>query len=177
MRTLVRILCVVLLIGSAGFSQSSPAGQQEKPKVSAVLPNPAFDKIKSLAGNWEGTAKGEKVTANYKVMSAGSAVMLFMPGEKPGDEMVTVFHPDNEKLMVTHYCSAKNQPRMVMVSGSDPNVIKFEFLDATNLPSPDAPHMVGLTLKVLDPNHHIQSWTFSMNGKPHSEDFDLRRKM
>lgn len=167
---------MLLLVTSAQFAQNTPA-KKEQPKASAVLPSPAFDKIKSLAGDWEGDAMGMKVTANFKVMSAGSAVMLYMPGEKPGDEMVTVFHPDNEKLMVTHYCSAKNQPRMVMVPGPDPNVIKFDFLDATNLPSPDSPHMVGLTLKILDPNHHIETWTFSMNGKPQSEDFDLRRKM
>lgn len=171
------MLCSLLLVAAVGFSQNAPAKQEIPQRASAVLPSPAFDKIKSLAGDWEGTAMGMKVTANYKVMSAGSAVMLVMPGEKPGDEMVTVFHPDNEKLMVTHYCSAKNQPRMVMVPGPDPNVIKFEFLDATNLPSPDAPHMVGLTLKLLDANHHIQTWTFAMNGKPQSEEFDYRRKM
>lgn len=176
MNSLFRVISVVLLVSALAFAQNT-APKQEHGAVSTVMPNPSFDKIKSLAGSWEGTIGEQKVTANYQVMSAGSAVMLFQPGEKPGDEMVTVFHPDNEKLMVTHYCSAKNQPRMVMVPGTDPNVIRFEFLDATNLPSPDASHMVGLTLKFLDANHHVQTWTFSMNGKSQSEDFDLRRKM
>jgi hypothetical protein len=168
-----RGLLVLLFTCAIGLAQDKAPSHP----VSTVLPNPAFDKIKLLAGDWEGTMAGRKVTANYKVMSAGSAVMLYQPGEKPGDEMVTIFHPDNEKLMVTHYCSARNQPRMVMVPGKGPNVITFEFLDATNLPSPDAPHMVGLTLKILDANHHIQTWTFLADRKTESENFDLRRKM
>jgi hypothetical protein len=170
------MLTILLLASAAAFTQEITS-KYEHPAVSTVQPNPAFDKIKSLAGDWEGTAFGQQVTASYKVMSAGSAVMLYEPGEKPGEEMVTIFHPDHQKLMVTHYCSAKNQPRMVMVPDKDPNVIKFEFLDATNLPSPDAPHMVGLTLNLLDANHHTQTWTFLANGKAQSEDFDLRRKM
>ena len=175
MNTCTRIVCVFLL-SAVTLAQNTPPGKHDE-MGSPLLPNPAFDKIKSLAGEWEGTAMGQKVSANYKVMSAGSTVMLVMPGDKPGDEMITMFHPDNEKLMVTHYCSAKNQPRMRMVPGSDPNVIKFEFVDATNLPSPNTPHMVGLTLKMLDKDHHVQTWTFSMDGKSNSEDFDMHRKM
>jgi hypothetical protein len=176
MLTNFRLLCSCLLLSAVALAQGSPPGQHEE-MGSPVIPNPAFDKIRTLAGSWEGTVAGKKVSANYKVMSAGSAVMLVQEGDDPSDEMVTVFHPDNKDLMVTHYCSAKNQPRMRMLPGTDPNVIKFEFLDATNLPSPNLPHMVGLTLKLLDGNHHVQSWTFSMNGKTQTEDFDLRRKM
>ena len=171
-----RILCALLLVSAFAFAQKA-APKHEHEMGSPIVPNPAFDKIKALAGDWEGTAMGKKVTANFKVMSAGSTVMMVLPGEKPGDEMVTMFHPDNKNLMVTHYCSARNQPRMRMVPGKDPNVIKFEFLDATNLPTPGTPHMVGLSLKMIDKNHHVQTWTFSMNGKTQSEDLDLRRKI
>ncbi len=168
-----QIFAALLLIASVAAAQTS----QQPAMGSTVAPNPAFDRIKTLAGNWEGMVQGKKVTANYKVMSAGSAVMMVQEGEAPGEEMITIFHPDNEKLMVTHYCSAKNQPRMRMVPGPDPNVIKFEFLDATNLPSPNAPHMVGLTLKMVDKDHHVQTWTFAMDGKTMTENFEMKRTM
>jgi hypothetical protein len=48
--------------------------------------------------------------------------------------MVTVYHQDGQDLRMTHYCSAKNQPRMKASSVSpDGNVVSFEFVDATNL--------------------------------------------
>ena len=171
-----RILCVFLLISAVAFGQNS-APKHEPETGSTLVPNPAFDKIKGLAGDWEGTALGQRVTANYKVMSAGSTVMMVLPGHRPGEEMVTMFHTDNKNLMVTHYCSAKNQPRMRMVPTKDKNVIRFEFMDATNLPTPGTGHMVGLTLKMVDKNHHVQTWTFSQDGKTQSEDFDLHRKI
>ena len=175
MKALIRIVFPVLLVSAIAFAQNTPTAEREL-SGSPLVPNPSFDKIKALAGHWEGTALGHKTIADYQVMSAGSIVILNMPGDKPGNEMITVFHTDNEKLMVTHYCSAKNQPRMRMVPGSDPNVIKFEFFDATNLPSAKTPHMVGLTIKILDKDHHIQTWKFDDGGKTLSEDFDYHRK-
>lgn len=175
MKALLQVALSVLLVSAIAFAQNTPPAEQ-KDFGSPLVPNPSFDKIKSLAGHWEGTAFGKSTSADYQVMSAGSIVMLTTPGDKPGNEMITVFHTDNEKLMVTHYCSAKNQPRMRMVPGGDPNVIRFEFLDATNLPNPKTPHMVGLTIKMLDKDHHIQTWTFDDDGKTLSEDFDLHRK-
>ena len=142
-----------------------------------MLPNPAFDKIKALQGEWIGTAEGQSTQMSYKVVSAGSAVLLVMEGHGPDDEMITVFHPDGERLLVTHYCSVKNQPRMKFVKGDDPSVLRFEFLDATNLTDARIGHMVRLTLKLVDTNHHIQEWTFAEAGKQETATFDMHRKM
>ena len=91
--------------------------------------------------------------------------------------MVTVFNPDGKGLMATHYCSAKNQPRMKLEPGTDPKVLRFTFLDATNLADPQIGHMVGLTLRIADADHHTQEWTFSDHGKEMTEKFDMHRKM
>ena len=172
------LLIVVTLCASCAVSIAQETKEsKQKPEYSKILPNPAFDKIKALEGEWIGTAEGMSSTMSFKVVSDGSAVLLVMEGHGPGDEMMTMFHPDGERLLLTHYCSAKNQPRMKFVKGDDPNVLRFEFLDATNLADPKIGHMVGLTLKLLDANHHIQEWTYSEAGKEETAAFDIHRKM
>jgi len=91
-------------------------------------------------------------------------------------EMVTMFHMDGSDLLATHYCAAHNQPRFLFMSTSEPNVVAFEFKDATNLSSPAAPHMVSVKFTLLDPNHHVEDWTFFANGQTTTRRFDFHRK-
>lgn len=51
-----------------------------------------------------------------------------------------MFHPDRSDPMATHYCAAHNQPRVILVSGGDPNKLVFKFKDGTNI-DPGAGHM------------------------------------
>src|SRR6266446_10274627 len=91
---------------------------------SKVTSNPAFDKMKTLVGKWEGSAmedgKALPTNARFQLISDGSALMGWL-NEGIADEMVTMFHMDGSDLMATHYCSAHNQPRMILASGGDPN--------------------------------------------------------
>jgi hypothetical protein len=58
----------------------------------------------------------------------------------------------------------------------DGKSITFTFVDATNLSSPDAPHMKSVTFNFIDENHHTEEWHFSMQGKEMVQRFDLQRK-
>jgi hypothetical protein len=138
---------------------------------------PAFEKLKALAGDWEGKMEGGP-TANvtYRVTSAGSVVIeTIMPGE-PG-EMVTLFDPDGSTIVATHYCAAQNQPRM-RASGlsADGKEIAFKFLDVTNLASPDASHMREVTLHFQDADHFTAIWTSREKGKDTPMTFTYTRK-
>ncbi len=90
--------------------------------------------------------------------------------------MVTMYHLDGGKLMMTHYCSAGNQPRMVAEPSADPNTLTFKYLDATNLKSPDDGHMSGLTVTFDGPDRFSQEWLWKANGKESSELFRYHRK-
>ena len=92
--------------------------------------------------------------------------------------MVSMYHLDGDRLMMTHYCGAGNQPRMRAGQvGADAREIVFTFQDATNLPNADAGHMVGLTLTWQTKDHITQAWTWREKGKPDLvEKFDLVRK-
>ena len=43
--------------------------------------------------------------------------------------MATLYHLDGDQLMLTHYCSAGNQPRMRAATVSTEGVIEFHLLD------------------------------------------------
>src|SRR5512139_37155 len=137
---------------------------------------PEFEKMKSLVGEWKGTSADKKpATVTYTLVSDNSALMekLAMGGES---DMVTMYHPDGDHLMMTHYCSAHNQPRMrsqAVAAGS--KNITFDLVDVTNLSSPDAGHMMKLVVTFADKDHFTQEWTWTQKGKEKTEVIHFER--
>ncbi len=159
---LVRIAITLLfvLVTSAAFAES-PAQK-------------SFEELKALNGTWEGrTPKGEAVEVSYRVTSNGSALMSEIKGK---EDMITMFNLDGDRLLMTHYCAAGNQPRMVASASPDGKTFTFAFLDATNLATPDAPHMNHLVISMPDANHHSEEWVYNDHGKEMKEVFELQRK-
>jgi len=158
-----------MLIATAGLARTNTQAQ----------PGTSFDKLKSLAGEWEGLgAEGGKempTTSSFRLVSDGSVLMNVLAPGTP-HERVTMFHMDGGDLLATHYCAAHNQPRFHLASTPEPNVFVFEFKDATNLSSPGAPHMVGVKFTLVDATHHYEDWTFLANGQTTTRRFELHRK-
>lgn len=102
--------------------------------------------------------------------------MIMQPDEGYGS-MVTMIHPDGNRVLLTHYCATKNQPRMVADAMTDGKTIKFNFLDVTNLAEGQPGSMRGLVLILPDDDHMSQQWTFrAADGKEITETFNLVRK-
>ncbi len=89
------------------------------------------------------------------------------------ENMITMFHMDGDRLLMTHYCSVGNQPRMKVVA-SDAKSVSFEFLDGTNI-KPGDHHMQHVTFTQPDATHHTEEWTFLDHGKEMKEVFTLER--
>jgi hypothetical protein len=161
----ILVLFVVLCLAA------TPAMAQSRAQSS-------FDRLKSLVGEWEGVAgEGKPAKASYRLVSNGSTLEeTLKPGEE--DPMITVYHLDGDRIMVTHYCGAGNQPRMVTSANDNtPNVFAFKFLDATNMAGPGAGHMRDLTVTLVDKDHLTQQWYWSEKGKQNKmELFKLTRK-
>ncbi|MEE9214278.1 MAG: hypothetical protein V3U54_05695, partial [Thermodesulfobacteriota bacterium] len=103
-----------LIICTLVLSISVYAGSEEE-MYKKYTGSPEYEKMKTLAGTWEGTSsmgeEGEKVTVKYEMTSADSAIVeTLFPGTP--HEMVSVYYDDNGKLSMTHYCMIKNQPNM-----------------------------------------------------------------
>lgn len=140
--------------------------------------HPGFDKLRTLVGLWEGkNSRGDAARVTYAMTSGNSVIMETINPVKES-AMVSMYHLDGDRLMMTHYCSAGNQPRMRAGHVSaDAREITFTFHDATNLPNPDAGHMVGLTLTFQSKDRITQVWTYREKGKPDEVGkFELMRK-
>jgi hypothetical protein len=158
----VRIAITLLLVLAPSAAFAASAAQK------------SFEELKSLDGSWEGKAPdGQTVQVAYRVTGNGSAVMSEIKGHA---DMISMFNLDGDRLLMTHYCGAGNQPRMVASTSPDGKTLTFDFLDATNLASPDDGHMTRLVLSMPDANHHTEEWIYSDHGKPEKEVFELWRK-
>ncbi len=156
----IAITLLFVLLTSAAFAAS--AAQK------------SFDELKTLDGTWEGKGmNGEPIQISYKVTSNGSALMSEITGK---EDMISMFNLDGDRLLMTHYCAVGNQPRMVAGPSPDGKIFTFSFLDATNLATPDAPHMQHLVISLPDADHHTEEWVYNDHGKEMKEVFDLRRK-
>jgi hypothetical protein len=112
-------------------------------------------------------------TSTWSPVAADSVMMEKMDEAS----MVTMYHLDGARLMMTHYCGAKNQPRMVAEISPDGKTISFNFLDATNVASPNAGHMRRMIMTLEDTDHFSQQWFFRDGGKDQTaEAFHYTRK-
>ena len=132
-----------------------------------------FASLKNLAGQWEAKdEKGNPAITTWKLVSGGSALMEQMPH----DSMVTMYHMDNNRLLMTHYCSAMNQPRMQAEVSPDGKTIVFSFVDGTNIAKPTDGHMQKMVLTMQDQNHFSEKWTFAGEGKENTKTNEYTRK-
>lgn len=135
----------------------------------------SFEKLKALEGSWVGTNENAKsTTVSYKLTSAGSTVMETLASPEGGD-MVTMYHVNNGKVMMTHYCALNNQPRMESTASSNPDQIAFNFVDGTNMSDAKATHMHKLVITFKDKDHFAQEWTLLEKGQEKPVVFEFER--
>ena len=139
----------------------------------------AFENIKALAGTWEGAANdGRKIKHQMEVIAGGSVVMENSWFEAhPGEKMVTMYHLDGEKLMLTHYCVAKNQPRLEATEiSADGKTMLFTFRDGTNIPTREKGHMDKAKIELTGKDSMKSAWTWYQSGKEQwMEAFEFKR--
>jgi hypothetical protein len=162
MKSIRLALSLLLLTAPAALAQSTA--------------QKSFDQLKSLTGSWEGkNSEGKPLNITFRDTGGGSALMSEIHGQGHED-MISMFHLDGpNRLLLTHYCGAGNQPRMTATASPDGKTITFNFFDATNLSTPDTGHMQRVVFTVVDPNHHTEDWTFAAPGGERKQFFDLHR--
>lgn len=166
----IAILSLVLML--------SPAASTPPPDAAAAT----LARISRLAGHWTGTyqwsgarTSGGAMDATYSTTGNGSAVVETL--ESGGKAMMTtVYHVDGSDLRMTHYCAAQNQPRLkARRTDLGQDTLTFEFVDATNLRSPQAPHVHGMTLQFVDDDHIVLRFRFTSGEKESIERIELTR--
>jgi hypothetical protein len=132
-----------------------------------------FDRMKSLAGKWEATHPEGKSTFTYQLVSNGNALLESM--QTGNETMMSVYHPDGDSVLMTHYCAIGNQPRMRAQKSTTGDAITFKFVDVSNAKDTQPGHMSELVIKFKDADHVVQEWTFSNKGQDSTTTFNLTR--
>jgi hypothetical protein len=143
---------------------------------SQAKPARGFDRLKTLVGTWQAAApKGGTLKNTIRLVSNGTALEeTFQSAE--ADQMVTLYTADGNRLAMTHYCDAGNQPRMETdaITG-DPKEFDFSFTGITNLTNPNAGHMHHLVIQIADQDHFTEQWTWREKGKDRTTTIQFTR--
>ena len=124
----------------------------------------AFDTMKSLQGKWTITRDGKPrpTVMTYDIGSRGSIVT-----EQFGHEL-SVFYLDGNRLLMTHFCNAGNQPRLQLRAAAKPGALDFVMFDITGLHDPKAAHVQEAIYQTIDAGTVRLSlvWTGEGTGAP-----------
>ncbi len=152
----------------------------EEPKHQAQPAPMALKHFIALEGEWLGThinheGEEEKVNLIYRTVSGGTAVEERIFANTP-KEMVTMYHGDQDGLLMTHYCMLGNQPRLKLENTHE-NTFKFTYLDGVGIDKETTGHMGSMKMTILDENTFEQEWAYYENGeKQNSATFTFTRK-
>ena len=155
---------IVLLFVTAMLSIATFAAEP-KPNTPSGSANAAFERLKSLVGDWEADSSVGRIQARYELVSDGHVLIERLTIAGVHDNMVTTYYLDGDKLGLTHYCGEGNQPRMQAKGIAPDGTIRFHFAGAANLASPHDRHMHSVLIRLIDNDHFKSDWTLFDGGK------------
>jgi hypothetical protein len=125
----------------------------------------AFERLKSLAGEWQGTVTptGQPAAIRYELGSGGTIVReLLFPGTE--HEMLNVYHLVDGQLVATHYCAMGNQPHFKLQAATADELV-FGFAGGTNFVPGKDPHIHDGRIKFVAADRIEEDWTAFAAGK------------
>lgn len=123
-----------------------------------------FEKLKSLVGEWKKEGGDGKDFYISFQNSANGSVLVENWIYKGASHSLTLYHPDGNGLIATHYCPQGNQPRLKLADSSGENEISFIFQDATNLASINDSHQHSLSFEFIDENTVLRKESYIKAG-------------
>jgi hypothetical protein len=164
MRTLMSTLLICLLAPVAVV-----LAQDNPPKSTSAQSDAqkAFEKMKTLAGAWQGTVMGMSINATIRLASSGTAILHEANGDgkRPPVHEITMFYVDGDRLLATHYCDGGNRVRWEGKMSPDGKRIEFSFLDVAG--GTRGGLAKDMVFTMIDADKHAIMLNFIMpDGKP-----------
>lgn len=122
--------------------------------------------LTTLPGTWQAkSTKGWESQTRFLRMALDSVLVEDDPQNDPANAMLSCITMDGDRLLLTHYCHAGNQPRLVAdLATATETTITFRFLDGGNLASRDVGHMDEMQLVVDGPDRLRTRWQWYQDG-------------
>jgi hypothetical protein len=134
-------------------------GPRSNAATNEVDASAAFARLKALVGEWDVESSSGKGHSKFEVIANGSVVLEHF-AEPGSQEMLTAYHLDSGKLVLTRYCMAGNQPHMVAqkFDGASGD-LDFAFAGGTNI-APGAGHMHDAAFRLASNDRFDAKWDF-----------------
>jgi len=161
-----RAAVLVALACSLAVSCSAPGGHAADP-TSAATAQAGFERMKALEGEWTGEGPADAsgpMTVTYELTGGGSALVETLFADTPG-EMVTIYTIEDGDLMLTHYCSLGNQPRM-RAEPLQGDVLVFRFAGGANIDPARDDHMHDARYEFVAQDELLIEFTGWSGGRP-----------
>jgi hypothetical protein len=159
------MICLVVAMACAtSAAQTTP---EQKPAPAPLEAKKMFDKMKTLAGSWQGTIMNIPIDITIRPTSSGTAILqeAHTDGDGPPKHEITMFYVEGDRFLATHYCDAGNRARFEGKLSPDGNTSEFTFLDVAG--STRGGLVKRMVFTIIDANKQIVEFTFVMpNGKP-----------
>ena len=167
MRIAAFLACWCVLLSGCHTPEKVRATPSER-----VVSQADYERLKSLSGDWflvSGVRLGVELEPNledpfltYAVSSGGHSVVEKLFAGKP-NEMTSVYYLDSGRLMMHHYCSLGNQPRMIAVA--DPgDEIAFRLIGVSNMKDENELHISSHALEFNGPDELTAVWGATQEG-------------
>src|SRR5712671_7115157 len=153
--TILIILAAATLVSAQEMPMPKTAGPQSDAQK-------AFEKLKTLAGSWQGNVMGMSVQTTIRVTSRGNAILHEVTSSGMPDNPITMIYVDGDRLLLTHYCDSGNRPRMEGKISPDGNSVEFTLFDITG--NTEKGFMNRIAFTIVDANHHNEESTFMLSG-------------
>ena len=164
-RTIAGFLGVFLLLAGAVPVAAGEAEAAPSPELVARV----FERFRGLAGSWRGSStKGWTGSSEFRPLARGTVVLSLSEFDDapPERAMASAVHVDGGRLVLTHYCEAGNQPRLVAAAITpDAREVEFRFLDGTGMASRDEGHMDRAVFRFHGPDRFDSRWTWYQDGR------------
>ena len=166
---LLPALVICLLAQGIAIAQN-PASKPATPARQSDAQK-AFEKMKTLAGTWQGTIMGISINVTIRVASSGTAILHEANTDSggPPKHEITMFYVEGDRLLATHFCDANNRARFEGRMSPDGKTSEFNFLDVTG--STRGGLVKRLAITTIDANKHVVEFTFV---KPDGNPIELR---
>jgi len=171
-----KLTLLIILVATAAVALPQQM-QMPMPKTSGPQSDAqkAFEKLKTLAGSWQGSFMGMPMQMTIRVTSTGKAILHEVTASGRPDDPITMIYVDGDRLLLTYYCDSGNRPRMQGKLSPDGNTVTFDCLNVSGRTEEFLMHDAMFTM--ADADHHIEAWTYSLHGKPpiRARDMQLQR--
>ncbi|HVJ80810.1 MAG TPA: hypothetical protein VNC50_07040 [Planctomycetia bacterium] len=169
---MIRSILVCGLAAGVALAAFGDDKHEHKLPPRKAINNVGFEKIKTLVGTWVVADSGgnptDEVMSVIKLTAGGSAVHeTAFPGKEM--EMISVYTPDGDGVLMTHYCVLGNQPRMKATPKAGDKQLNFEFVGGGNLDPKKDKHMRSAVLTFTDADHIELAGCAWENGEPCKE--------